>query len=660
MKFPRPTHFLTGILVPVSALRTLSNAAVGEFYDLMPLGDWCSSVGLDLIQILPVNDTGSQSSPYSALSAFALHPVYLHLPDVPEIAARPELCERVQEIRNAHNSAERVAYQEVLNAKEEILAEAYAGAADSIQKDPSLASWTDANPWVREYAVFKTLKKRYTQASWRHWPENQNPDPELIRRFWDDKSILPDLLYHAWVQFLLEGQMRRVVDYLSRVGVLLKGDLPILMNEDSVDLWYHRDNFNLRMRAGAPPDMFSDLGQNWGFPIYDWETLGRDDYAWWRARLHQADKFYNAYRIDHVLGFFRIWAVPDSEFTGILGRFLPSRSFSRQELNDAGFSDDRIRWLLEPHVSGDRIRDLCGPNADEVRDRVFDRLGEEDLYLFRPGMSGEKTLSSLPFDHSVREFLLEQYRDRALVSDGNDEFYPAWTFRSCSRYQILSDQEKESFEALYARTAEENEKIWEETGRRLLRFMNTTVDMHACAEDLGVIPRSVPDVLGGLGIYSLKLPRWNRLWDKPDQPFIPLTQYPRLSVCAASVHDTTTLREWWETEDGDQAKDLFWKVLGLNRKKRPRTFTPEAAREVIRKIMETNSEICVFQIQDLFAASPDLRTSDPSAERVNIPATYNDFNWTYRIITNLENLAEDTSFRDTLTALVKERKRRPL
>ena len=332
MRFaPLDRHF-TGIAVPVAALRTEESCGVGEFADLVPLGRWCRETGLDVIQLLPVNDTGGNSSPYSALSAFALHPLCIRLQYLPGAECFSDEISRYRAEAAARDRMRhgRFSYRETLSFKLSVFERAFTENQKSIRRDPEFARWRAQNPWVVPYAVFTALRKLNNEAPWASWPAMAEPAPAQTVAWWE--SHLTQCLLPAWVQFQAERQLEAASRELESIGVFLKGDLPILMSAESADVWADRRYFDLSARAGAPPDMFSPDGQNWGFPVYDWQRLGKDDYRWWKERLRQAGKFFHAFRIDHVLGFFRIWRIPRGEVTGLLGRFDPSAGLTLRDL----------------------------------------------------------------------------------------------------------------------------------------------------------------------------------------------------------------------------------------------------------------------------------------------------------------------------------------
>jgi 4-alpha-glucanotransferase len=662
MKFSGFQEYKTGVLIPVFTLRSDQSCGCGEFLDLKTLADWCIKSGLNIIQLLPVNDTGDDASPYNALSAFALHPLFIRLDVLPELkdlttAGKKSINAAISTLREATEKHATMEYKQVLDGKLDILFELFKLAKNSIIADTALATWMKSNPWVREYAAFRTLKSLHNSAGWQSWrAEYRHGNADVVTRVWKDSALGEKAQFHAWVQWRLEAQFRDVAEYVGKLGIMLKGDIPIMMNEDSADVWAHGNVFHLEQRAGAPPDMFAAMGQNWGFPIYNWDYLASHDYSWWRERLLQADKFYHAYRIDHVLGFFRIWTIDKHHQEGLLGYFKPSIYISRNDLHGIGFDDGRIRWLSEPHIHGGRLHEIFGMRSIEIIGRCFNRIGNEDLYLFKPEIRGEKNFNDLPLIDQERQHLLDMYRNRALLNVDEGLFCTTWTFRNCDRYQSLSDSERWVFEELVAKRAKESEELWQKNGEKLLRFMIETVPMLTCAEDLGVVPDCVPHTLSGLGILGLKIPRWAREWSKNGQPYIRIEDYPFLSVCAPSVHDTSTLREWWERE---QDKWGFWDAMQFPGAC-PDQYSADTARIVITRMLSAGSALCMFQIQDLFALDNRYRVADAASERINVPGTVQKSNWAYRLPMTLESLVADGGFSGMLNSLTAERVKKPL
>ncbi len=305
--FDRPGFRGAGTAIPVFSLRSEEGFGVGEFRDIPKFVDWMERTGQCVLQLLPINDTTrhgewGDSYPYSPVSSFALHPIYIHLPEVgvkedaAYLKAKKEL-----------NALPTVDYPRVVKLKIKYLKLAFAKNGGKDLATPACRKFIKDNAfWLEPYAQFCAKRD----------------------------GISPD--FYRWVQFHLDKQLSRAVKYAHEKGVFLKGDLPIGVGRDSVDAATYPQLYNLDSSAGAPPDFFSTDGQNWGFPTYNWEEMAKDDYAWWKARLRTMAKYFDAYRIDHILGFFRIWEIPLPHKSGLLGHFNPAMPYSRDEINALG------------------------------------------------------------------------------------------------------------------------------------------------------------------------------------------------------------------------------------------------------------------------------------------------------------------------------------
>ena len=650
---------LLGTVVPVGALRGSKTTAVGEFPDLAEFAVLCKKMKIGLIQLLPVNDTGYDSSPYSSLTAFALHPLYLRIGDLPEAKS---FTDKEAAINGEFGELTRFPYEKVLKAKMELLREVYAASESAIAqkagKGGELGSWIERNPWIKAYAVYRRLKDVNDLKSWKEWSEYREAKPQDIEALWQDTRLRGEHLFWAWLQQALDTQFSAAAKAVADEGIALKGDLPILMNVDSCDVWAHSDIFDLSLSAGAPPDMYSSQGQNWGFPLYNWEAQEKDNYAWWRNRLAAAGKYYQAYRIDHVLGFFRIWAASPHDYSSVLGHYVPYTPITGSDLRKLGFDKGRVRWVSQPHVPTDEllgaIREHCPGEADasqaakKILSKAFDRIGNEELWLFKKKIRGEKDIAALGLDPAIHPYLFSAWHDRMFIEYEKGKYFPVWYFRNSRAYRSLSDEEKGHLEDLVQKRMAKSEKIWEVLGRKLLSTLAESSPMLPCAEDLGAVPRCVPKVLTKLGILGLRVVRWHRCWDRWDQPYIPFEEYPQLSVCTPAVHDSSTVREWWEREV-DQEK--FSGFLGFP--SLPKVYNPGTAKVILAKAASARSLFRVFQIQDLLHLSNRWYAQDPEAERVNVPGTCNEFNWTYRLPAPITEIGKDRDMIKTVAELGK-------
>ncbi|GAB1481966.1 hypothetical protein MASR2M78_07810 [Treponema sp.] len=671
MRFPRIQKPLSGIVIPIGALRTSESIGVGEFLDLIEFANLSAKIGFSVIQLLPVNDSGFQSSPYSALTAFGLNPLYLRLSALPTAKG---FSKQIKAIHASFEKFSRFSYEAILRAKLALLSEMYEKASTQIGLDAesgALAAWIKANEWVIEYAVFRRLKEKNKGSHWKEWAEYSEPTAKDIQSLWQDPKLRTEHLFWIWIQYELDSQFVSASKAVSEAGLALKGDLPILMNEDSCDVWAHPEFFKRDLAAGAPPDMFSPLGQNWQFPIYDWEALARDDYSWWRKRLLLADRYYAAYRIDHVLGFFRIWAASRRDTSAVLGRFIPSVAIEKEELQKMGFEDNRLRWLSQPHIPTEKIyealvHDGIGEKntvesasaavaeATRVFEGALDRIGSEELWLFKSSIRGELDINALSLHPAATAYLHAAWRDRTLLEFEEGRYIPTWTYWDSHAFPTLSEDERSALESLIEKKRQESEAIWEVQGRRLLSALVASTPMLACAEDLGAVPDCVPRVLEELGVLGLRVLRWSRLWGEGGEPYIPLDRYPPLSVATAAVHDSSTVREWWEKEAD---RDVLRSFLG--NQDLSDTYKPETAAVLLGSLAKAASKLCVYQIQDLLHLSSQWYAKDPQTERVNVPGTVNDFNWTYRLPATIAEIASDTTFIDAAKALSDSRKSSP-
>ncbi len=653
MKFASTGRPRTGMVVALSALRSEASPACGEFPDLSLLGDLAGSWGFDLLQLLPVNDTGGMNSPYMALSAFALHPLYLRISDLPEAARSPDLVGKARRLAESHAGIARFAYHEYLSAKLDLLERLFISAYSGADLDARLAlldgyeGWMRANAWVRPYAVFMELKRREGQGPWWTWSARRDPGPAEIERLWSAPEFRSGTRFRAWLQFAASVQFEAAAKDLAKKGIELLGDIPILIGRDSAEVWADRSIFRLDISAGSPPDGDNPSGQNWGFPAWNWEELERRDFDFWRLRLAIAARFYSAYRIDHVLGFFRIWTTGAREGDAWLGAFLPNVPITRSDLEGLGFDAPRLRWLSRPHIRWEALVEAARGDegaASRSASLVLERIGEENLFLFKAGLAGTADIveALADVDGGLREFLLASWRDRCIFEYREGCFVPGWNYRLTSAWASLSDGERGALEELFARREGESLALHESKGKALLGKLASFTDMLATAEDLGGIPPYVPRVLDELDILGLRVWRWTRRWNEAGQAFVEAADYPFKSVVCPSVHDSSSLREWWEREaDRDQAWAFVSKTQGRDLGPAPQRLGPDEVRIILEALARCASMIAAFPLPDLLAMSEVWRPADPALERINVPGTDKNWNWGWRMPTTIEALKGD-------------------
>lgn len=297
-----------GINLSLSSLHSNQSCGIGEFYDLIPLIDWCKQIGFDVIQLLPLNYSKKDPSPYNAVSSCALHFIYLSLYELPYLDLAQHQKEKLKDFADL-NKSQRVAYHEVLTQKLVWLRAYFDEIKEPLIKSSGFQDFIAANPWVEPYALFDTLKDHLGHTHWTAWPnEVKSPSPkkqkELIKIYW------PEAIFHIALQYLCYLQLTHVRSYANKQGILLMGDLPLLVRSDSADVWEYPEYFEINLSAGSPPDAYVAEGQYWNLPLFRWDAMRKDEFSWWKQRLHYASHFFDLFRLDHVVGFFRIWAIP--------------------------------------------------------------------------------------------------------------------------------------------------------------------------------------------------------------------------------------------------------------------------------------------------------------------------------------------------------------
>lgn len=668
--------FLTGVVVPLGSLRTKKSPVIGEYLSLIDFIPFCQNSSLELIQLLPVNDSGTQTSPYSGLSAFALHPIYISVSEISEfekIYSTEKFFAEDYDFFIKRNSKaiskkqNRYDYRSIHEQKISLLKQIFEFNFEDLDssddEDSAFSLWIDKNPWVKSYSVFKTLKEKYMQASWKTWSEKDKKcDAEKLWNT-EDEEIRKTQLFYAWIQYICYEQFKKASDAVANAGIILKGDMPILMNEDSCDAWEKTNVFNHNLRAGSPPDGDNPCGQNWGFPIYNWKQLKKDGYTWWKERLLSASQFYKAYRLDHILGFYRIWAVPENDTTAALGHTEPYVPFTSEELANIGFDEGRVHWLAEPHIPTSIVEDITWNHdvAHNILNLVCCQLGNEELWNFKKEITGDKQIFEMDFskfcekdaENRIKEKLSEFWRDRCILQLEKKSFVPVWKYKNSTAWKSLNDEEKQKVEALFTEKESLQNKLWEKEATDILKNLTNSVDMIPCGEDLGVGLECVPVVMNKFDILSLKVVRWCRKWEIENQPYVGFDNYPELSVTTTSVHDSSTLRQWWQTEKQSVQEFLkaFLKESSDNDNNLvDEEFSPKINAMILETVANSGSAWCIHPLQDFLYLEKKYYLDESDQERINIPGTVSDFNWTYQ----LPVLVEDLTANKTLISSIKK------
>lgn len=656
-----------GVAVPVFALRSAASLGVGEFADLEPFADWAASAGLRLIQILPVNDTTSchdwtDSYPYSAISVFALHPIYLRIDDLP-YPMPATFGKELATARAALNPLPAVDHEAVMAAKSRLTRAVYQRHRAAILRDAEFLAYREREShWLPAYAAFCHLRDRFGTADFTGWGEWAAYQPEKAAALTDPAGAdWPDLAYHAWLQFELDRQLTRAVAHLHQRGIALKGDLPIGIDRHSADAWSQPHLFHMEAQAGAPPDAFAAKGQNWGFPTYNWEAMRQDGFAWWQARFASLGRYFDAFRIDHILGFFRIWQIPREQVEGIMGWFDPALPLHIDEIRARGIPFDILRYCrpyLREHTLAERFGDLTGRATDEflepcgagfwkLRDavatqrQIADRLAPETA-TDAPDRERAQALRQALFD-CASEVLFHE-----VPGSGETLFHPRCLLRETRSFRDLDPDTRWRMEELHNDYFyHRQEDFWEARGFERLPAMRRASPMLLCGEDLGMVPACVPGVMRELGILSLEIQRMPK---DPRTRFFDPAHAPYASVVSPSTHDMATLRGWWR-EDAHITAEFAQTMLGEDSPLAE--ITAELAERIIAQHLHSPAMWAVFPLQDLLAIDDRLRHPDPDAERINVPAIM-PYYWRYRVHLEIEQLATACGFNHRLAALIRD------
>ncbi len=631
-----------GTAIPVFALRSKESFGIGEFHDLKKMIDWAVRTGQTIIQLLPINDTTmtgtwQDSYPYNANSTFALHPQFIHLPS----AGVPEDEEYIK-LRDELNALDKVDYERVNNEKTRLLKKTFKKTGKKILAQSDYRHFIEANGyWLLPYAAFRVLTALNGTPDFSSWGKYSKYSPAVVEEL--SKTHKEDIDFHCFEQYHLYKEFAEVKAYARNHGVMLKGDLPIGISRTSADAWLNPALFNMDSQAGAPPDAFSVQGQNWGFPTYNWERMAKDKYAWWKARLGKMAECFDAFRIDHILGFFRIWEIPFSAVRGLMGHFNPALPYTEQELRDRGFDISGGRYIT-PIINDDTIGQFFGDRAGEVWEKCI-RDGQ-----LRPFCSTQrKVAEKYADDQPLRDGLMGLIEDVLFIEDPHRKgyYHPRIAAQSTINYRYLDQWHKDAYNALYNDFFyHRHNDFWRESAMKKLPELLSATDMLTCGEDLGMIPDCVPDVMRELQILSLEIQSMPK---EVGVLFSNVQRYPYLSVCTTSTHDTNPLRAWWE-EDRDLSAKFYHEALGFQGEP-PYFCEPWVCSRVVSQHLASPSMLAILPIQDWFSIDGKIRRQNPNDERINIPAIPRHY-WRYRMHIALEDLLEAEDFNNTVRDMI--------
>ena len=625
---------LAGVVIPVFALRSEHSYGVGDFGDLRRLVDWALATGMKVIQVLPVNDTTTDgrwhdSHPYNIVSVFALHPHYIDLEAAGTLHSKERMTQFLRR-RQELNALPYSDYEAVDRVKTEYLQELFAEQGKTVQASADYRAFVQANDdWLSPYAAFL----------------GQSP------------------AYVRYVQYLLHTQLKAAADYARQHGVVLKGDLPIGVNRNSATIQAHPEYFNLDSQAGAPPDELNPRGQNWGFPTYNWtapqtaKPAATID-AWFRRRLQHMQQYFDAFRIDHVLGFFRIWEIPQHALDSVLGHFSPALPLTVAEIEYFGLPF-RKELFTRPFINDRLVDRLFGIHAQYVRDNfllrraygLYDLQADFDTQQKVAGYFSERRDESSLW---IRDGLMRLLTDVLFVEDPRqpDMYHPRIGVTREPIFEALSDEEKDAFLRLYNNYFYQRHSFfWGQQALQRLTALLGDCRMLVCAEDLGMLPDCVEPVLDELRILTLQLQRMPK---QQGFEFAHLEANPMRSVATISTHDMAPLRLWWQ--ESPERRQRFYVTMLQKEGRAPEQLPAHLAEEIIARHLYCPSMLCLLTLQDWLSMDVELRCRNAADERINTPSDpYN--RWQYRMPLTIEQLLGASKYNSKIRTMVSRSKR---
>ena len=664
--FDIPVWKGAGIAIPVFSLKSENSFGVGDFGDLKRMIDWAVSTQQKVIQILPINDTTmthawTDSYPYNSISIYAFHPMYADIKQMGTLkdkSAAAKFNKKQKEL----NGLPAMDYEAVNQTKWEYFRLIFKQEGEKVLASGEFGEFFNANKeWLQPYAVFSYLRDAFQTPNFREWPRHSVYNAQDIEKMCRPESVdYPHIALYYYIQFHLHLQLIAATKYAREHGVVLKGDIPIGISRNSVEAWTEPYYFNLNGQAGAPPDDFSVNGQNWGFPTYNWDVMEKDGYRWWMKRFQKMSEYFDAYRIDHILGFFRIWEIPMHAVHGLLGQFIPSIPMSREEIESYGLPF-REEYLI-PYIHESFLGQVFGPHTDYVKQTFLLPAEAPGVYHMKPEFATQREVESFFAGKNdenslwIRDGLYTLISDVLFVPDTKekDKYHPRIGIQRDFIFRSLNEQEQNAFNRLYDQYYyHRHNEFWRQQAMKKLPQLTQSTRMLVCGEDLGMIPDCVSSVMNDLRILSLEIQRMPK---NPMHEFGYLNEYPYRSVCTISTHDMSTLRGWWE-EDYLQTQRYYNTMLG-HYGTAPTVATPELCEEVVRNHLKSNSILCILSLQDWLSIDGKWRNPNVQEERINVPSNPRNY-WRYRMHLTLEQLMKAEELNDKIRELIKYTGRAP-
>lgn len=640
-----------GVGIPVFSIRTKKSFGVGDFGDLLLYIDWAEKVGLKLIQVLPLNDTiGTHTDadvlPYAAISAFALNPLFLNLPALGKFPANHPIQQEYKQLQPKVNAEELVAFLEVINFKIKYARELFLIQKDKFLKNKDFLEFFAKNEfWLVPYAAYCVLRDSHGTSDYRQWKDFAHFDKLKIASFTSpEQAHYDDVAVNYFIQYHLHIQLLNAAKYAHEHSIVLKGDIPIGVNRNSVDTWVSPELFHMHMQAGAPPDMFSVKGQNWELPTYNWDMLKRTNFDWWNKRFAQMSNYFDTFRIDHILGFFRIWQIPINQVEGIMGHLYPSVPIYINEFAEKGIWFDYNRFC-KPYITDAILWDFFGEEATWVKANC---LQIEDGWILRlkaPYLS-QTNIEKLFEDKKITERvkwglfdLISNLLFFEVEGSNGTMYYPRYGMDALRTFKDLDDFTKSRLQELYVHYFyRRQDDKWYHSGMEKLPALKRSTNMLICGEDLGMMTPCVTTAMKELGILSLEVQRAPKS-DKIE--FFHPADAPYLSVVTPSTHDMSTIRGWWE-EDKGVTQRFYNSQLG-HWGEAPFFCDWWICRDIILQHLYSPAMWSIFQMQDLLSISDKVRRENPHDERINVPSN-SKFSWRFRLHINMEDLIENEEF----------------
>ncbi len=644
----------SGINIPVFSLRTYDTWGSGDFLSVKTLVDYASSIGIKMIQLLPVNDTiasytDRDSYPYSAISSFALNPLYLNVEELIKDSSISVLEKEREEIKRL-NDLTCCNFTAVVNLKLSVVKTIFHLADANFLKDKEWQIfYENSYEWLIPYSAFCVLRDKYKSVATSKWEKYEFYNNEKILAFVDPAGDhFQDVLFWYFVQYQLHLQLTEASKYAHKNKVILKADLPIGIAKQSVDAWVNPQLFNMNMQAGAPTDAFSTIGQNWQFPTYNIKKMREDGFAWFIRRMKSLENYFDALRIDHVLGLFRIWSIPQNQVDGTMGIFVPAIPLIKSNFIDVGLNFGEKRFC-KPYITEDVLIENFRDNVDAVKSIFFNELEIKEQFNDQQKIAAY--LKSNPAFLPFQQQLFNIISNVILLKESGavDSYHFRINMQQTYSFQQLEDKQKNILNTLYNRYFFENQNdLWEREGIATLSMLAKSSKMLLCAEDLGMVPAFTEKVLANLSILLLQIQQMPKT---SNEHFSDTRNAKYSCVVMPATHDMAPIRLWWE--QNKTVAQLFFNSILKEPGDAPYFCEPWVCKKIIQLHLQSPAMWSVFLLQDLMAVDGNIRRAIPAEERINDPANPNQV-WNYRMHITMEELMQAADLNHEIKLMIKE------